>query len=906
MEPAVPFALLGAVQLLLIGAFVGLAAAALLRRSSAGVLVALGAAVLAAVEVRTALRLGVPGSDDLALARAAASLVLAAGLYSGGLGPRRLPSALYGVVVPLAAAGGPAAFAAGASALAALAAVWNRRDAVGVWVAAGFSLFAVAAGLAVTADSGQGAPQAVLLLRGLGAVAVLVALGLLAQTSLLSKVVGTILVGVLAMAIAAVGVVGTVVVSSYDKQNRELVVAARDARLNALQENVGATAKQIVTLAPKFCDAANLQAAQENCNGYLTYLAPPQVDDFVVRVPRVGSPVGLAGRRNRRLVLPTRSEMLGLRSLPAVKAVLDGAGAQRANTQIPSNVRLSGSPPSVAVIAVVAARKPGQQLPDDAYVYGIRIDDNYTQNDFDTGQSFALTLLAGDPLQVVASNASVRQGRELLAIVRAAGADRYVPDNGLVLASQGSRPTIALKPIMDSASTPQRVGLIAVSRGAGPALDAERRALQLLLVTALLALIAVGVAAAVLGRRTVEPVRRLTAAAARVAAGDLTTTSAMSGRDEVGTLSRTFDGMTASLAQLTGDLRSSAVHLSTVLASMSDGLLATDADGVVTSVNRAALSMLGLEEQDVLGERLDIVADVRDAGGSQLADPTLRLRDEIAEVFRPDGSKVAVHVAITPLEGVEGVVMVLRDTTREREVERMKTEFLSNVSHELRTPLTPIRGFAEILVGKPGLPSEKVTAFATTIRDESLKMNRVVDLLVDVAALEAGRVSVSPRPVSVKDLLDARVELWQSRAPLRATDFKRRVAAGLPAVHVDPTWVGKALDEFLDNAVKYTPPGTPITLVGSWSPDGMWVRVAVKDAGPGIAEDHHGALFTSFEQVDGSATRKVGGLGLGLSFVRRLAEDAGYPLSVTTKLGKGAEFALDLPVSDEQPALRRR
>ena len=202
--------------------------------------------------------------------------------------------------------------------------------------------------------------------------------------------------------------------------------------------------------------------------------------------------------------------------------------------------------------------------------------------------------------------------------------------------------------------------------------------------------------------------------------------------------------MTHSLGQLTGDLRESAARLETVLASMSDGLLATDHEGLVTSVNRAALEMLGLEEPDVLGEHLSVVADVRDGSGAQLANPSLRLVGEPAEVFRPDGTTVPVRVEISSLIGVEGVVLVLRDTTREREVERMKTEFLSNVSHELRTPLTPIRGYAEMLVQRPDLERSQVNEFASTIRDESLKMNRVVDLLVDVATFEAGRVSVTP------------------------------------------------------------------------------------------------------------------------------------------------------------------
>jgi len=411
------------------------------------------------------------------------------------------------------------------------------------------------------------------------------------------------------------------------------------------------------------------------------------------------------------------------------------------------------------------------------------------------------------------------------------------------------------------------------------------------------------VLAIVLGRRTVDPVRRLTAAAEQVGAGDLSVTTGVRTRDEVGTLAARFDAMTSSLGQLTGDLRDTAARLSTVLTSMTDGLLATDAAGIVTSVNPAALEMLGLDELDVLGEPLAVVADVRDANDTQLAQGHL-VRDEAAEVVRPDGSRVPVRIAVARLQGTEGVVVVLRDTTREREVERMKTEFLSNVSHELRTPLTPIRGYADILVSRD-LSGDQVKAFSTTIRDEALKMNRVVDLLVDVAALEAGRVSVVPRTISARELVDTRLASWEARAPERTKDFKRRIAGGLPALHVDPTWVGKALDELIDNAVKYTKPGTVISLNAALSEDGSRVRVSVKDAGPGIPDAEQAGLFTSFEQVDGSATRKVGGLGLGLSFVRRLAEDAGFPLTFSSRVGQGSEFGLDLPVTDG-PATPRR
>jgi PAS domain S-box-containing protein len=905
MEPGVPFALLGAVQLLAISASVGLAAAAALRRSAAALVLASGALVLAGAEVATALRLGDTASDGLALARGAAGLLLAVGIWTGGLGRRELPTSLYGVVVPLAATAGPSSFAGVASVLAALAALRSRRDPVGLATGAGLALWGVASFVSVGADQGSGTPAAVLVLRGAGAAAVLLGLAMLARSSLLSKVVAAILAGVLVMAVAAVGIVGNVVVNSYETEARQTVqetLAARSVSIGDLKDAIVSTT---TTHLAEFCKALSTDGCRqliESPDPSRSFV-PAGLHDFLITITPAGTttPVGV-----REVVLGPGT-LLGLRSQPVVRAVFaaTNANAQRSVVPLTTYLRLPGSSNAVAVAGIVGeyADTGLRTRPSKVYLYGVVLDSAYARNSFDVG-GYALHILAGRPLTTVASSGSARTAAQVLAIADRAHVGNGIPENGLTVGSQGVEPTVAYRPLLDASGTP--VAYLAVSRDATEALQAERDALRLLVITSLAALLLVTVLAIVLGRRTVDPVRQLTLAAERIAGGDLSVRADVTTRDEVGTLARQFDTMTTSLGRLTGDLRDSAARLSTVLASMTDGLLATDADGVVTSVNRAALEMLGLEEADVIGEPLGIVADVRDLNDNQLADPSLRLRDDAAEVVRPDGVRVPVRVVLSPLQGVDGVVMVLRDTTREREVERMKTEFLSNVSHELRTPLTPIRGYAEILVGKPGLDDSQVATFATTIRDEALKMNRVVDLLVDVAALEAGRVSVTPQTITPRELLGLRLDVWQRRAPARSSDLKRRIAAGLPALHVDPTWVGKALDELIDNAVKYTPPGTPITLIAALSPDGTRVRVTVKDAGPGIPEEEQPGLFTSFEQVDGSATRKVGGLGLGLSFVRRLAEDAGLPLTVSSRVGRGAEFSLDLPVSDVPPTATRR
>jgi two-component system, OmpR family, phosphate regulon sensor histidine kinase PhoR len=413
-----------------------------------------------------------------------------------------------------------------------------------------------------------------------------------------------------------------------------------------------------------------------------------------------------------------------------------------------------------------------------------------------------------------------------------------------------------------------------------------------------------------LAQRITEPVRRLTVAAGRVRRGDLDTTTTISSRDEVGRLSRAFDAMTASLRTLTQDLRSTAAQesalrarLETVVSSMSDGLLVTDEDWVVTSVNPTAAELMGVAADDVVGQSLDDVLTVVDLEGRSVLRRGVR-RNVDGELVRKgeegaDETRVPVRVGVAPLADGQGRVVVLSDRTREHEIERMKTEFLANISHELRTPLTPIRGYAEMIARRPELSRKQVELFTAEILSSTSRMSRAVELLVDVAALEGGRIEPQHTRVTPRSFVDERVETWKSRYPERAGDFKRRVATKLPQLDIDRHWVSRALDEFVDNAVKYTAAGTSITVSASAvDGDGSLVRVAVRDGGPGFDPQRAAELAGDFSQADASETRRVGGLGLGLGFVSRVVEQFGLELTIETQEGKGSEFGLLLPTAD--------
>jgi signal transduction histidine kinase len=415
-----------------------------------------------------------------------------------------------------------------------------------------------------------------------------------------------------------------------------------------------------------------------------------------------------------------------------------------------------------------------------------------------------------------------------------------------------------------------------------------------------------------MARRIVDPVGRLTVAARRVSTGDLDTAVLVAGNDEIGSLSRAFGAMTTSLRGLTGDLRAAAVaeaalrgRLETVVGSMTDGLITTDADGAVAGANPMALRLLARAEPDLLAQPLGQVLDLRGVDGEPALDRIRPGTPSDVVLHRADGAQLPVRVSLAPLLDEPGQLVVISDRTREREIERMKTEFLSNVSHELRTPLTPIRGYAELLARKPDLPKDKVAEFVAEILAGTTRMGRAVELLVDVAALEAGRVVPEHRRVAVKAFADERIAQWRALYPERAADLRRRVATKLPAVEIDPVWLSKALDELVDNAVKYTPSGSSITLVAELA-TGDGVRLSVRDTGPGIDTDRLGELLGDFSQADASETRHHGGFGLGLGFVSRVAQQLDLRLEVSSVPGRGAQFSLDLPAAAAEPGPSRR
>lgn len=421
------------------------------------------------------------------------------------------------------------------------------------------------------------------------------------------------------------------------------------------------------------------------------------------------------------------------------------------------------------------------------------------------------------------------------------------------------------------------------------------------------------VLAAAIGERITAGIRSLTAAARRVRRGDTAARAAVRGSDEVAVLGDAFDAMVVAIEAQTEALQVAGAaevrlrnRLETVVAGMGDALVAIDASGRITDFNRAAEELSGVAAGDATGRPVATVLEVRAPDGRRL--PTAAAgHAELAFLVRlgPDGSgpasaPVPVAVSVGPLHGPggerAGAVLVLHDRRGEYEIERMKSEFLSRVGHELRTPLTGIIGYADLLLRAGAGEAARARGWHEEIRASGRRLERVVEMLEFVAGTGAGRVQLRPESLDVGRLLDDVAAGWSARS----AGAGRVVAShppGLPPVVADARWLRLAVDELVDNAVKFSPPGGEVRVAARAA--GTWVDITVCDRGQGMTDAEVSAAFGAFAQGDGSDTREAGGLGLGLTLVQRVAEGHGGTVGIDTAPGEGSVLTVRLPAAGE-------
>lgn len=512
-----------------------------------------------------------------------------------------------------------------------------------------------------------------------------------------------------------------------------------------------------------------------------------------------------------------------------------------------------------------------------------------------------VAVLAGDRLTGSTTGSDAQLDADLEALAGATG--------GQVTEVGGRDMFVHLEPITGVDGT--RIGALVLHEDATVVADLRRVVTRTLFVAAVLGGLLATVLAALVTNRAVRPVRRLTEAAEQIAEGDLTARVDSTRNDEVGRLATAFGGMATSLQAREEDLRTAATReatlrerLEAVTASMDEALLAIDGDGTVAMANPAVGRLLAVDAQALVGRRLDDVLDgtaedgqslVRALGRPGALDVRL-VRGTVRTGPRHRRDVAATAAPLLADTGDPGRVIVLRDVTSEAEVERLKTEFVSNAAHELRTPLTPVIGYVDLLHRRPDMSEAQRTSIVGEIALSADRLRGIVDKLIRFADLEAGRAHVDPVPTDLSVVVDGVLAEWRARHPDRT--FRRRLQRDLPAVLLDARWGHMVLDELLDNAVKFS--DDTIVLNAGEADDGR-VRIEVRDRGVGIPDEAMADIRSDFRQLDGSTTRHYGGLGLGLAIVERVLDRMDADLDIESSVGQGTHVAVTVRAAPSSP-----
>jgi len=362
-------------------------------------------------------------------------------------------------------------------------------------------------------------------------------------------------------------------------------------------------------------------------------------------------------------------------------------------------------------------------------------------------------------------------------------------------------------------------------------------------------------------------------------------------------LNRTAARLDRTIHTLTGERNLS----SAILGSMVEGVAVVNGSERLVFANPGFAEILGLDVPPTPGSALvevvrqtELLEAVRKVLGGEA-----RVQSEIVTgTLRQH--YFAITVAAVTAGDTTGAVVVLHDITELRRLERVRRDFVANVSHELRTPLTAIQGFTETLLAGAIDDPQNRTRFLQIILEHSRRLARLTEDLLMLSKMDAERLELEIRRVSVAQLIESCLETAQHRAADKQLRISVKVPQGLPDISGDRRRLAEVLQNLLDNAIQYTLAGGEITLSAKIAKDE--VILTVSDTGIGIPKADQPRIFERFYRVDVARSREAGGTGLGLAIAKHLVEVHGGRLWVESEVGVGSQFHFSVPVFDSEHA----
>jgi signal transduction histidine kinase/DNA-binding response OmpR family regulator/HAMP domain-containing protein len=393
--------------------------------------------------------------------------------------------------------------------------------------------------------------------------------------------------------------------------------------------------------------------------------------------------------------------------------------------------------------------------------------------------------------------------------------------------------------------------------------------------------------------------------------------------DEIGDLQHAFTSMARTIGQREAMLRAQnesqgalTQRITAVLDATTDGIVLLDRASAFSVVNRRFSELFGLEPDVLLYQMSDQVGPLmfsrfKDRNEARkrfdkLRDDPDAVMDETFDIIEPlprtlriFSAPVRSDVETNGGSDLVGRIFVFRDVTAEALADRMKSEFVSTVSHELRTPLTGIKGYVDLMVnGKTGPLNTVQTEFLTMVQGSTIRLSALIDDLLDISRMDAGRMDIRSESVDYLSLVREAVHLMQREAEERrirlTINAQEEGQRTFPPVQGDADRITQVLVNLISNGIKYTPADGAVTVCVAYQDD--FVTTQVVDTGIGITRQDQARLFEKFFRADNSSTRETGGTGLGLAITKAILEKLGGSIWVESEIGKGSTFSFTLPL----------
>lgn len=418
----------------------------------------------------------------------------------------------------------------------------------------------------------------------------------------------------------------------------------------------------------------------------------------------------------------------------------------------------------------------------------------------------------------------------------------------------------------------------------------ENEIKKLIFFSALIGIFLTTIFAFFLSSRITQPLIQMKKAAEKMAEGKFSTRVPVRSheRDEIGDLAVAFNRMAAQLEESIHALSQEKEQLASILRSMADGVITIDAQGRVIVTNPPAEELLN-------HWRAEEVED------PDLPSPLREIFNHVVKVEREQFGDITVHgrtwaLVMAPLyarDQVRGAVAVLRDVTEERRTDKLRKDFVANVSHELRTPLAMLQGYSEALLDGIAQTPEEQAEIANVINDESQRMGRLVQELLDLARMEAGHIRLETARVDAIALVRRVLRKFQAIAREQKVHLVGDIPDSLPTVEWDEDKVEQVLTNLVDNAIRHTPAGGRVTITIEEKESGL--QLCVQDTGSGIPEEDLPFIFERFYKADKARTRGHGGTGLGLAIVKHIVDAHQGTVAVESRMDQGTTFTVFLP-----------